>query len=246
MKRVFSNNLNRTKLVLQKKPMLIGCTLSSFLLGLGDTLTQIIVEGRTFNFESFDRFGLPAIAQKVGFPITKKTEEIHQPRIFEIAGSIPDRDQNRDFSTQEKPSYSDDFDFARVGKSMAIGFFVMAPNLFLWYRKGLPRLLSNKALSKFTPIQRNMIVTCVDQSMFFTYWSALFIFSHALLTDSCHMKAYMRVKEDLGERVKNNWMYWPAIVLFNLTFIHPLFRTAFINFFGVWYNVGSAAIKNRV
>lgn len=235
MKRIFKSNVQKMKMTVQRKPMLIGCTTSSILLGLGDTLTQLLVEGRALNFKSFDYFSLPAIGR-----INENNKEITN---FKITHKTPNR---RDFSKQKTPCYSDDIDFSRVGKSMAVGFFVMAPNLFLWYRKGLPRLLNSKRLSNFTPFQRNLLVTGIDQSVFFTYWSALFIFSHALLTDSCHMKAYFRVKEELGERVKQNWMYWPAIVLFNLTFIHPLFRTAFINFFGVWYNLGTAAIINEL
>lgn len=241
LKRLVKKSFEKATVTLQSKPLLAGCTISSVLLGLGDLLTQTLVENKKLTVETRE---LTRSLMLHTIPSTISHSTPHSFRTLEFGTERRDRDLTLGKIIVE--NNVETVDFLRVGKSMAIGFCVMAPNLFCWYRKGLPRLLNSKFLSKFTPFKRNLVVMGIDQTLFFTYWTGLFIFANEFLGEQCHLKAAEKVREDLGEKVKQNWMYWPAIVLFNLTFIHPLFRTAFINFCGVWYNVGSAAVKAKV
>lgn len=231
--------LQRTKAVLKRHPLLAGCTASSMLLGCADTIIQTAVEGKRFNFNSPDLIiNLGYLGYPQGPTGSVDTKSLDYVRKFTASAEFTENEQVPE-------TQFEDFDFQRLAKSMAVGFFVMAPNLFLWYRKGLPMILKSKTLSKLSPFKRNLVAMGVDQSVFFTYWSALYLFASGCLFEYCPVKAYDKVKEDLGERLKNNWTYWPAVVLFNLTYIHPLFRGLFLNFFGVWYNVGLAAKRSK-
>lgn len=233
MKKLLNLGFLKTKAMMQAQPLLTGCTISSILMGVGDSLSQIYVEGREINL-NFEEVVQTALLSQSSLYTSHGSREVSKIREFEWSH---DTQSDRD---------SLDFDYSRLGKSMAIGFFVMAPNLFLWYRKGLPMILNSKLLSKYSPFKRTLVATGIDQIAFFTYWSALYIFSEGYFSQGCPVEAYKTVQDNLSERVANNWMYWPAIVMFNLTFINPLFRTAFINVFGVGYNVGLAAKKVKL
>lgn len=54
------------------------------------------------------------------------------------------------------------------------------------------------------------------------------------------MSSYHALTEELPDRVTDGWFFWPGVIFVNLCYVNPLFRTAYINFWAMFWNVYQA------
>ena len=53
--------------------------------------------------------------------------------------------------------------YNRLGRAFLVGSLVICPNLYLWYNKLLPRIMSIPALAKVPALGKTLIGTAIDQ-----------------------------------------------------------------------------------
>lgn len=72
-------------------------------------------------------------------------------------------------------------DYQRLLRSYIIGFSVISPNLYVWYNKILPRLMSAGPWGNSSPLVKTFVGTAFDQTIFATVILTQFFFFSKLL-----------------------------------------------------------------
>jgi len=68
------------------------------------------------------------------------------------------------------------FDWNRYFRSNILGFCFIAPNLYFWYNKIFPKILSRKFFERLNPYRRNLMGAALDQSTFSFYIISNYLF----------------------------------------------------------------------
>jgi len=103
----------------------------------------------------------------------------------------------------------------RLVRSAALGFFIIAPNLHFWYTLTLPKILGQKFFQRFSPIQKVIAGTVIDQSTFAFWIISNYCFWFSMLKDGDPMKGIENVKNNVPKAIWVNWCIWPFVTAIN-------------------------------
>ena len=216
--------IKRFEVVFQKNPFLVGCSCASVLVGTGNLITQVFVEDRRF---------FPAKKQKINPHLQKDIIKEAKATTNQIIHKKNQNQEIQPFSKihkiQEEESQAMQFEWGRLGRYMLITFFVVAPNLGMWYRFCLPWVFRLKHLKTLSKTKKSIIGAILDQTIFISYWHTLFFFSHGLVTTGSFEEAYEHLKANLGPRATDGWVVWPFLSFINLRFVKRMYRGIYVN-----------------
>ena len=127
--------------------------------------------------------------------------------------------------------------WTRVAKAYLIGVGVITPNLYIWYNKLLPRIMSTPLMINRSPMAKTVVGTLLDQGLF--SWSIIgqFFFFSSLLANGDIEQATQNVLNNIWPAMKANWTAWPIITFLNLKFVPVMYQVIVVNFCALFWNL---------
>ena len=137
------------------------------------------------------------------------------------------------------------FNWKRYMRAFVVGSFGTAPNLYLWYMKGLPKIMSHRLFDKCTPFQRGLISVTLDQGIFSWWIISNYLFWVNFYEHFDFSRAFQNVQANLFTALKMNFLYWPMIQFVNLTYVGILYRVLVVNLASILWNLYLSYINQK-
>ena len=128
------------------------------------------------------------------------------------------------------------YDWKRSGRTAVIGLCVTGPSLYVWFNIGLPRIMGLKILASYSPLQKALVGTVIDQSCFGWWTVSNYLFWVNFLKHWDLHRAVDNLKWNIMPAMKMSWLYWPTIIFCNLNFVPLLYRVFTINIASIFWN----------
>ena len=129
-----------------------------------------------------------------------------------------------------------ELDLQRTQRTIVFGATFISLNLYLWYAKTLPIVLTkippNTIFTKNVPLT----MTFIDQLFFAPYICSNYLFGSNFVQFQDPMKAGENVKKKLGGVLKANYCYWPIVNFLNFRFVPMHYRILIVNFCAIAWN----------
>ena len=109
-------------------------------------------------------------------------------------------------------------------------------NLYLWYAKTLPIVLTKLPPSSILTRNIPLTMTFIDQLLFAPYICSNYLFGSSLLQYRDPVKAFENVKGKLGGVLKANYCYWPIVNFLNFRFVPMHYRILIVNVCAIAWN----------
>lgn len=141
-------------------------------------------------------------------------------------------------SCEKKP-----VDWNRVGKALLTGMLVNNTNIYFWYMKCLPAIMRTSYMSSRSKLQKTVIGTVLDQTIFCTSLYSQFFFVLKYLETFDLDEAVNNTKANFWPAMKADWAIWPFITFVNLRMVPLQFQTLVVNVCGVGWNLYLAKLN---
>ena len=128
------------------------------------------------------------------------------------------------------------YDWKRCARTAVIGLCVTGPSLYLWFNIGLPRIMGLKVFASFSPTQKALLGTAIDQACFAWWTVSNYLFWVNYLKHWDPQRAVDNVKWNIIPSMKAAWVYWPTIIFCNLNYVPLLYRVFTINIASIFWN----------
>lgn len=142
----------------------------------------------------------------------------------------------------------------RVVKMAAIGTFVLAPALHLWYGRGISWVMETKLSQMFprfyakldSPFKKAAVAMVFDQTAWAFVCNSMMLFTIDVYDTLDPARSAANTRDKIWECTLANWKIWPLASLINFSVMPVRYRVLFANFVGYIWNIYLSWIGNRV